>query len=190
MNRGRIFGVSAVFLAGAIGATFVAGAALGLRLNFTESAPTGLWRVSDTATGQRGELVEVCPPQQPVVQIMGDRGYLEPGGCPGDVIPLLKPIAAVAGDTVTLTQGQPAAVNGRVLPNTIAMPAVPAWPDGVYTVATGQVWLFSTYSAGSFDSRYFGPVPVANVRGRAVALLVAGEPADMTLTQRNEDDRY
>ena len=34
-----------------------------------------------------------------------------------------------------------------------------------YTVAPGHVWLISTYSPLSFDSRYLGPVPISSIRG-------------------------
>ena len=44
----------------------------------------------------------------------------------------------------------------------------------------GEVWLFSSYSAGSFDSRYFGPVVLASVRGIARPVVVIGDPAAIT----------
>ncbi len=31
--------------------------------------------------------------------------------------------------------------------------------------AAGQVWLFGFNDRRSWDSRYFGPIPLANVRG-------------------------
>ncbi|NCX93414.1 MAG: signal peptidase I [Gammaproteobacteria bacterium] len=33
-----------------------------------------------------------------------------------------------------------------------------------------QYWLMSTHVSRSFDSRYFGPVPRENIRGRAIAI--------------------
>ena len=71
-------------------------------------------------------------------------------------------------------------VNGVALPNTAAMPALPGWPAGRYIVQPGEVWLFSSYSAGSFDSRYFGPVVLASVRGIARPVAVIGDPAAIT----------
>lgn len=189
--KGRTVGIMAASLAALIGATFAVAHVAGLRLNFTESAPSGLWRVTDSSPTslKRGELVEVCPPAQPIISIMADRGYLGPGECaPDSITALLKPLAAVAGDTVTLSPGEPAQVNGAELPNTQAMPTLPAWPQGTYRVQAGEVWLFSTYSAGSFDSRYFGPVPVANIRGRAAPLLVNGDVARMTRTDGGHND--
>ena len=39
--------------------------------------------------------------------------------------------------------------------------------DGAYRVTPNEVWLLSNYDPRSFDSRYFGPVPAANVLGVA-----------------------
>jgi len=182
--KGRRFGIAAVSAAAAIAAAITIGHAAGLRFNFTHSAPSGLWHVqrTDVSALGRGELVEVCPPASTIVRLMADRGYLEPGDCAEtNVTPLLKPIAAVAGDRVTIAQGRAVTVNGHTLPNTAPMKAIPAWQDGSYTVAPGQVWLFSTYSAGSFDSRYFGPVNIASVRARATPILIGGDAKNMTL---------
>jgi len=38
-------------------------------------------------------------------------------------------------------------------------------PWGKYLVGAGQVWLFGFNDHRSWDSRYFGPIPLANVRG-------------------------
>lgn len=180
MSRARTFGVLGVSTAAALAILFGAGHALGFRLNFTDSAPLGLWRVHPFAAVERGELVEVCPPSLPIVRVMADRGYLGPGDCTAGVVSLLKPIAAVPGDTVTVRAGQPLQVNGKVLPWTEPMATLPGWPEGSYVVAEGNVWLLSTYSKGSFDSRYFGPVPVANVRGQAAPVMVKGDTKNMT----------
>ena len=40
---------------------------------------------------------------------------------------------------------------------------LPQLPQGTYPVETGEVWLVSTHTALSWDSRYYGAVPTANV---------------------------
>lgn len=186
MNRRR-FGLIGWGVAVAVAATLTLAHTTGLRVNLTPSAPAGLWHVRqiDAAALERGTLVEVCPPAAPIVVAMRERGYLPQGWLgrcePAGVAALLKPVAAVPGDRVTLRQGEPAKVNGVELANTKAEQGIPAWPDGEYVVQPGQVWLFSSYSAGSFDSRYFGPVPVANVRGEASPVLIRGDTATMTI---------
>jgi len=180
MNARKI-AFAAWSLTGILGLTFAVCHYTGLRVNLTASAPRGVWRVTPTAdTIARGELVEACPPEAPIVDLMREHAYIAAGDCGlAGVARLLKRVAAIAGDRVTIRSGQPARVNGITLPNTAASPRISAWPDGEYTVPPGQVWLFSSHSTGSFDSRYFGPVPIANVRGLASPILIRGNAATM-----------
>jgi conjugative transfer signal peptidase TraF len=149
----------------------------GLGINATHSAPIGLWTAQpfDPSSLRRGMTVLVCPPDQPVVREMRDRGYLSPGDCPHThVMQLGKTIRAIPGDVVRIEAGMPATVNGFPLPNSIARPSLPAWPQGEYAVQPGEVWIFSSYSADSFDSRYFGPVNPSAIRSETAPWLVYG----------------
>jgi conjugative transfer signal peptidase TraF len=161
-------------IAGATYCVLLLGAGLGYRVNFTDSAPRGLWTVKplDQLSLKRGSLVSICPPDRPIVRAVADLGGLPAGDCPNThLAPFLKPVGAVSGDVVRLYKGRSVTVNGVPLPNTISKDSLPAFPDGEYTVEDGQVWLFSNYNSNSFDSRYFGPVPTANLRGKAKPLL-------------------
>lgn len=181
--KGRRFGVVTLVSTAVIGAAIVVGYHAGLRLNFTDSAPHGLWYVQSPSLGdvKRGVLVEVCPPDLPVVRLMAERGYLAVGDCKGTgVTTLLKPVSAVAGDTIQLDRGRGVLVNDVPLPNTAAMPAIPGWPSGRYIVKPGEIWMFSSYSPGSFDSRYFGPVSLSLVKGLARPIAISGDPAAIT----------
>lgn len=157
--------------------------ATGIRANFSGSAPTGLWierPISEPL--HRGMLIGVCPPSTiALVRLFAENGTLPYGECPEtNVALLLKPIQALPGDTVTINRGKPAIVNGKRLPNTEASSFLPAWPDGEYKVKKGEVWIFSSYSSKSFDSRYFGPVSIAAIHGEAHPLFVRGNVAAMT----------
>lgn len=132
----------------------------GLRLNFTDSAPIGLWSIKPLSHIERGTIA-----------------FMFPGGHK-----FLKPISAIEGDTVTIRFGHPVTVNGNELPNTTAQPGIQAWPDGTYTVKRGEVWVFSSYTNRSYDSRYFGPLGASTVEGEAIPLLVLGNPAKVTGT--------
>ncbi|HEU4854376.1 MAG TPA: S26 family signal peptidase [Nitrosospira sp.] len=157
------------------------GRAIGLNVNLTESAPEGIWITQPANSIARGILVAVCPPSEPVVTLLRDRGHLRYGDCQDtEVQPLLKAVAATSGDTVLLREGFPAIVNGKELPNTTAQARIPRWPDGEYKVSPNEIWIFSTYSEKSFDSRYFGPVPINNVREKAAPVLVNGPAENMT----------
>jgi type IV secretory pathway protease TraF len=39
-------------------------------------------------------------------------------------------------------------------------------------VAKGEVWVISSYNPLSFDSRYFGPVPISRIEGFARPLFI------------------
>lgn len=180
-TRSKKIGVAGFVVTALIATFFGAGYQMGFRINETESAPSGVWRVKPVQSVKAGDLVEACPPDLPVVRVMLERGYLVQGRCAAGVIPLLKAVAAVEGETVAIQHGKPAAVDGRELPNTAALSAIPAFPDGSYLVKPGTVWLFSTYSSGSFDSRYFGPVELEQITGQAFPVWVKGDAQQMKL---------
>lgn len=164
-----------------LAATITGGKALGYRLNFTASAPIGLWReIEDAPILSRGMLVSVCPPDAQIVGVMRDNGFLRAGDCPTGTVPLLKPVVALPGDLVEVAPEGAVSVNGRRLTNTAPVAGIVAYPPGQYAVAEGTVWLFSSYDKRSFDSRYYGPVPAANIRSRVIPVLVDGNPNELT----------
>ncbi|WEX12156.1 conjugative transfer signal peptidase TraF [Chelativorans sp. AA-79] len=146
---------------------------VGLRINLTPSYPLGIWRIvpldREVATGDR---VMVCPPPTSVFTLARLRGYLRSGLCPGWLSPLIKTVAATQGQRVEIagavrvddiplasSELRAADAEGRVL--------IP-FAGGV--VPPGHVFLHSDF-AGSYDSRYFGPVPIAGVLGLAHPVL-------------------
>jgi conjugative transfer signal peptidase TraF len=147
--------------------------AAGLRINATASMPRGIWRVEAGGTRiARGEVVSICLPDTPAVREAAQRGYISAGACPGGHEPLLKPIAAIAGDAVTVTghviavNGEPIADSAPLYSDSAGRPLQPI-PAGVYHVPGGTVWLLSGHDPRSFDSRYFGAVPAASIQGVA-----------------------
>ncbi|BAP89084.1 putative Type IV secretory pathway, protease TraF [Burkholderiales bacterium GJ-E10] len=148
----------------------------GYRLNLTSSAPIGVYRISPAqAAAPRGALVVVCPPVGPQ-----RFRFLHAGGCPSGAMPFLKTVAAVAGDRVQVSDAG-VRVNGRMLPDSapIVRSDLPRLREAV-RLPPGQIWLWGRGSSEegarrSFDSRYFGPVSTASVRGVARAVWCAGE---------------
>ena len=161
--------IAAVALVGAAGAGQV-------RLNLTESAPIGLYATQPGAAPKRGSLAVACLPESVGREALA-RGYLQPGACPGGAESVLKPVAAVAGDTVHITLAG-VSVNGAAVPNTAQLDqdgagrAMQPMPAGIYRVAVGEVWLLSSHSPLSWDARYWGPLPTDAVRATARPLLV------------------
>lgn len=137
---------------------------IGIVINFTASIPLGLY----VATKQPTDYVAFCVGGE-WEQFALARKYITPGYCPGGGWPLLKPIAARPGDTVTYSPSG-IAVNGNLLPNTaprlvdhLGRP-LKTYPFGTYTVPEGRLWVASSYDARSLDSRYYGSVAVSSIR--------------------------
>jgi conjugative transfer signal peptidase TraF len=150
----------------------------GLRVNATASMPRGIWRVEAAgARIARGDIVSVCLPDNPVVREAVRRGYISAGPCPGGYEPLIKSIVGIAGDAVTVTahdiavNGEPIADSAALDKDSVDRPLQPI-PAGVYIVPAGSVWLLSGHDPRSFDSRYFGAVPAANIQGAARPIWV------------------
>ncbi|WP_244294047.1 MULTISPECIES: conjugative transfer signal peptidase TraF [Pannonibacter] len=160
---------------GAIGIALIAGLGWlgGLRINLTPSEPLGLWRsVPLDRPVAVGDLVFVCPPPGPITDFGLERGYFRWGSCPAGVAPLIKTVVALAGaridvgaevaiDGVAFSRSQTSDRDGAGRPLT-------TWPGGI--VPAGQIFLHSPF-AGSYDSRYFGPVPLTGLLGLARPLL-------------------
>jgi conjugative transfer signal peptidase TraF len=137
----------------------------GLRINSSPSLPGGLYLVSAPSATS---LVEFCP-AAPFAELAIARRYRDAGSCPDGGAPLLKPVVARAGDLVELSP-EGIAVNGHLLPNTVPLKIdskgrpLTSWAPGRYTVGPDSVWVASSYNGRSFDSRYFGPVPLRSIR--------------------------
>ena len=146
----------------------------GIRINTSPSLPLGLYRVS---SNPNANLIEFCPTDS-FGRLAITRGYRTRGSCSDGAAPLLKPIVAKPGDLVELSL-RGIAVNGKLLPNTEPRSSdtedrpLVSWPFGRYSVRVGQAWVASSYNPRSFDSRYFGPVPVSSIRDRVEPFLTS-----------------
>ena len=124
-------------------------------LNLTPSIPKGLYSLRTVSPARpiaAGEIA-VFPIPEPVAALVQARGYLDGS------FPLMKPVAAVAGDQVCTDQGR-VVVNeksygrirnadreGRPLPHFMFCGRV----------AADELFVFSAHEQ-SFDSRHFGPI--------------------------------
>ena len=136
----------------------------GFYRNLTASLPEGLYQI---VTPGQSNIIVFCPTGF-ASDFSIERGYRLDGNCPDKHAPLLKPIVAQAGDTVTV---QPTGiyVNGKRLPksqqytiDSLHRP-LPRYPSGTYIVQQGTAWVISSYSSTSFDSRYYGPIQLSEV---------------------------
>ncbi|TWB30501.1 S26 family signal peptidase [Nitrospirillum bahiense] len=141
--------------------------------NATASAPLGLYRLRPLGDGgpAPGTLLLVRP-DATQARLYADRGYLPWG------VPLLKPVAAVAGQQVCgragwmLVDGRPLArvreADGQGRPLT-------AW-HGCRRLFPGEVLLLNPDRADALDGRYFGPTPLTAVLGQATPVWVRRAP--------------
>jgi conjugative transfer signal peptidase TraF len=151
---------------------------VGLRVNLTGSLPVGFYLATGSAP-VRGALVLVCLPPD-VAALAHARGFVPPGvQCPGGLTAVGKPVVAIAGDTVTVAPAQ-IVVNGAAVPNSRALAfdrhgrPLPRLAAGRYVVAPGTVWVVSSFSRFSFDSRYFGAIDARHVRATIRPVWTAG----------------
>jgi conjugative transfer signal peptidase TraF len=141
--------------------------ALGLRVNISCSLPMGLYVVTGDA---RSALIEFCPEGAYATESKL-RGYRRAGSCPDGAAPLIKQVAARTGDLVEMS-ARGLSVNGKLLRNSAPLvldgkgQRLTPYRFGRYSVSPDEVWVVSTYSHGSYDSRYFGPIRVASIRNR------------------------
>lgn len=140
-----------------------------LIVNRTHSLPVGLYYWSDLPI-KKGSIVLFKPNQStPIEQLGIERGYEARG------LPLLKRVVALSGDIVSVSSSG-VTVNGKLLPNSAPLvrdeagrPLAMAQLDH-FTLGTEQAFLMGVTQT-SWDSRYFGPVPLARCSGSFVPVL-------------------
>lgn len=160
---------------GAVAAIAMAATAYlgGLRFNLTPSYTLGIWRI--VPLDQEvvvGDLIFICPPRSDDFVVARERGYLRPGLCPEWLSPLIKTVVAKEGQHVET--GRTIIIDGSPLPHSEIRHSdadgreLLAHDGG--TVPPGHLFLHSDF-AGSYDSRYFGPIPAEGVLGLALPVL-------------------
>lgn len=116
---------------------------------------------------ERGMLVLACLPDE-VAKLAYERNYIASGKCKGGYAPVGKYIQAIPGDEVRFTS-EGIIVNGSLLENSkpYAMDgegrAMPVMLQDM-VLPKDELVLLNNY-AGSFDSRYYGPIPSRYVVG-------------------------
>lgn len=159
--------------AAAVASLLALGCLGGLRINLTPSYPLGVWRIVPLDRKVAvGDLVMICPPPTSVFTLARQRGYLRSGLCPGWLSPLIKTVAATQGQRIEITgtvrvDGMPLAGSALRAADAEGRALLP-FAGGV--VPLGHIILHSDF-AGSYDSRYFGPIPAAGVLGLAHPVL-------------------
>ena len=130
--------------------------------NASKSVPIGLYQVRPAGKLEITDLVVALPPE-PLATFLAAGGYL-----PRDV-PLIKRILALPGQTVCRS-GFTMVVDGIDMGSARARDhrgrGLPTW-QGCRLLSKEEVFLMNWDEPASLDGRYFGPIPVAAVVGRA-----------------------
>ncbi|WP_110754715.1 S26 family signal peptidase [Phyllobacterium leguminum] len=133
--------------------------------NATASAPVGLYTISPVDRLEVSDLVALQPPE-PLTDFMAKRGYVRRG------TPLLKHVLALPGQQVCRI-GRVITVDGIEMGDALERDRLGrpllVW-RGCRTIAAGELFLMNAEVRDSLDSRYFGPLPVSAVIGRATPL--------------------
>ena len=159
---GRRLGRGMIAIGMSLFVVAIVGHVIGLRLNLTSSIPPGIYRVTDGPVA-KGAIVIACLPAE-ASAFAASRGFVPHGGCPDGRSPIGKTVAAISGDSVHVAD-EGIRVNGRLIPNSRPLErdshdrSLPRLAPGHYLVPPGHVWLVSSYSPRSYDSRYFGAIP-------------------------------
>ena len=125
----------------------------GYRFNPTPSLPKGIYRLASGAP-EKDDLVSFCLDGEYAALAL-ERGYLRAGSCPSGLRPIFKRLAAVPGDSVALDALSVRATDsqGRPMPSALQGGVI---PPGMALVLADH--------PGSFDSRYFGLVPLESLQ--------------------------
>lgn len=143
---------------------------INLRFNTSPSMPYGLYTITHKSLNHisRGDIVAVCMPQK-LAALGKARGYLGAGDCSHNTEPVIKKVAALGGDKVTVDAGF-VAVNGEILPHSARLlrdeqgRSIPHIAPENVTLKPKTLWLYGDLSPQSWDSRYYGAVSLNSVQ--------------------------
>ncbi|CAN7699083.1 S26 family signal peptidase [Mesorhizobium sp. LjRoot246] len=151
--------------------------------NASASLPVGLYRVEPVDRIGVSDIAVVMPPK-PLADFLAQREYLPNG------VPLLKHVLALAGTEVCRRGGSivvHGVTFGRALERDSRGRPLPGW-QGCHVIADREVFLMNWNSADSFDGRYFGPLPLNSIVGRAVPVWTKDRASQAT-DDSGETDR-
>lgn len=143
--------------------------------NASASLPIGLYSV-EPATGIAVTDVAIVRPPDDLARFLAERGYLPKG------VPLLKRVFALGGETICREGRIIIAYGGRYAVaqerDSRGRP-LPIW-QGCRTLDRGDVFLMNWDTPDSLDSRYFGPLPITTIVGRAVPFWTSDDTTPAT----------
>lgn len=133
--------------------------------NVSASTPIGLYAVDPPGDLIVTDLVAVDPPEA-LADFMIERGYIGRG------VPLLKRVMGLPGQevcSVRRTITVDGIELGAALDRDRSGRELPVW-HGCRRIAGDEIFLMNADVRDSLDGRYFGPIPISTVIGRATPI--------------------
>jgi conjugative transfer signal peptidase TraF len=169
-----------VLILGAVLAALFGGSTVlvraGVMFNHSPSLPIGFYRTQRDRL-DRGDLVLACLPEN-ASRLGLERGYLRVGLCPSGAEPVGKRLAAIPGDRFSI-DADGIRVNDELLAYSAPQPSdhnaqiMPTLRLVERTLTPAEVLLYRDL-AESYDSRYYGAIPLTLVQARLEPLWTWG----------------
>jgi conjugative transfer signal peptidase TraF len=148
--------------------------AIGIRLNLSSSLPLGVWKIDKSFSHiEKGDHVWFTPTKE-IAKFALQRDYLERNNqVENNCVPLLKIVYGLPGDTYTFhddfirINNVPVEKAKRRRTDSKGRP-MPQISNGI--VRPNHLFVL-TLNTHSFDSRYYGTIPIKNVKGTAIPIL-------------------
>ncbi|HEY0123222.1 MAG TPA: S26 family signal peptidase [Rhizobium sp.] len=147
--------------------------------NASASVPVGLYRIERGDALLVGDIAVVMPPDELAI-FLDERRFLPKG------LPLLKRVLALGGTTICRNGAEIIAYGmsyGQAQERDSQGRPLPVW-QGCRTLNDGEAFLMNWDAPDSFDGRYFGPLPLSTVFGRAIPVWTTGDSDPATETFR------
>ena len=147
----------------------------GIRINFSHSYPPGIYLVSKAHVYERNDLVLFCPPNNAAIHTAKARDYIRSGRCDSSTVPMIKRIVGLAGERVEFTptiliNGVALTDSERLITDSQHRPLTQL-PN--FMIPENSFFAYSDHAPKtSFDSRYFGAVPMTNIIGHIAPLYI------------------
>ena len=139
--------------------------------NGSASVPIGFYGIESGDQLAVTNLVVALPPNS-LASFLAERGYVPLG------VPLIKRILALRGQSVCRNE-LVISVDGITMGNALAGDRrgrpLPVW-QGCRTIAQDEVFLMNWDEPASLDGRYFGPISLHTIIGRAKPLWTFDKP--------------
>jgi conjugative transfer signal peptidase TraF len=129
--------------------------------------PVGIYLTVPFGEVKRGDYVIFFMPEHIKPQIDGRRWALQYN------VPIVKRVMGISNDQFTVTDRE-ITINGQYIgpvfledSEGLSMPRL----RGTFRIEQGMILPISDYSNRSFDGRYFGTIPVSEIKAKVIPLL-------------------